>query len=527
MCNNSDRRHLVQHAFGTNPLEQVESDKELIRRYSALRDDRAFSMLVDRYGALVWGVVLRMLRHRQDAEDAFQATFLVFASRARSWSDRHSLAAWLHGIAVHVCHNHQRAERRRRKRIQDAASMARNEYEVERRDALRAVVDQELATLPLRYREVLVMCDIEGFTKAEAAERLSLPMGTVSSRLSRGRERLKSRLLRQGVMATAGVTSLLTTLHAEAASTLPATLLESTVRNADVFAWGTAAAKASMSLQITQLADGVLRTMMIARCKTFFCLVAIVATSLFGGAMAPGIFPESLPAATAGTVFIDDFEDGLPDDGNPVKWKVGNGATMTVENGSLGVSGTLNPYVIAEGISRSNVSMRTQARLFNGKYLVVGVRSTQDNAYDAAIGTPDAPLPNEASIFTTGSGLEELALTTHALDLQQDVVIQLDAIGNTIALYAWQAGGPIPTAPLLSVTDSQIDAGSVSLLVTDNVDSPGSARAAFRYVHVADEHIPLPAIPEPGSREICVIGSGLLLVGLLTGQRMRRRSAIH
>src|SRR5262249_47561552 len=154
------------------------------------RDELAFAALVERHGKLVWGVGLRMLRRREDAEDAFQAVFLVLARRAKSLSKELSLAAWLHGVTLRVCLAQGRAERRRQQQIQRVAETVKDEEEMYERETLRALIDQELRTIPLRYREVLIMCDIEGFTREEVASRLSVRTGTISSRLSRGRERL-------------------------------------------------------------------------------------------------------------------------------------------------------------------------------------------------------------------------------------------------------------------------------------------------------------------------------------------------
>jgi RNA polymerase sigma factor (sigma-70 family) len=186
-----------------------EADARLVERFLARRAeaeevartaDEAFEALVTRHGPMVWGVCRRVLRDPADAEDAFQATFLVLFRRAGSVRFGNSLGPWLYGVARRIALR-ARADRARRGagegRVGDrpgrdpAADACRNE--------VRSVIDEEVGRLPERYRAPVVLCLLEGLKYDEAARRLGCPVGTVGVRLSRGREILRTRLTRRGV----------------------------------------------------------------------------------------------------------------------------------------------------------------------------------------------------------------------------------------------------------------------------------------------------------------------------------------
>jgi RNA polymerase sigma factor (sigma-70 family) len=178
----------------------AESDELLLRRFAAGRDEVAFEALVRRHGPMVWGVCQRILFHHQDAEDAFQAAFLVLARKAATAGRSGRLANWLFGVARRTAWNVRRRRERRARLEQpqghpiDLPAAAPPPGPLD-----RAVVDEEIARLPDRYRLPIVLCCVEGMTHAEAGERLSWPTGTVAGRLSRGREMLKDRLRRRGI----------------------------------------------------------------------------------------------------------------------------------------------------------------------------------------------------------------------------------------------------------------------------------------------------------------------------------------
>ncbi len=185
------------------------SDGELVERFAATGDSDAFSQLVHRHGAMVLAVCRRITRHHQDAEDAFQATFLVLARRAGAVNTSRAVAGWLFGVAV----NAAREARRRSARRYNRESLTATPPETGRCESdpdfdTRAVVAEELAGLPEGYRSLVVACDLQGESQAAVARRLGLPVGTVYSRLSTARRILAERLGRRGFSAPACLVAL-------------------------------------------------------------------------------------------------------------------------------------------------------------------------------------------------------------------------------------------------------------------------------------------------------------------------------
>ncbi len=197
-------RHVRQIAACDAAAEQ--SDAALVSRYSAGGDDAAFTALWQRHAAMVWRVCRGALRHDQDAEDAFQATFAVLARKAASIRKGASVASWLHGVAYRVATRARRDGALRRAREQAGARVRREAApcEVALREAL-ALVDEEVSRLPERYRAAFVLCCLEGRSVPEAARALGTREGTVAATLCRARAQLRRRLARRGVTLTAAL----------------------------------------------------------------------------------------------------------------------------------------------------------------------------------------------------------------------------------------------------------------------------------------------------------------------------------
>jgi RNA polymerase sigma factor (sigma-70 family) len=181
---------------------EAATDAELLARWGAAGDSRALELIVRRHGGMVLGVCRRVLVNDADADDAFQATFLVFVRKARGLARPEQAAGWLHAVALRVARK-ARATRALRREREGAA--------VDNLDApgpasadpaaqdLRRTLDEELDRLPEKYRLPIVLCELEGRTIEEAAQLLGWPKGTVAGRLSRGRELLRERLSRRNV----------------------------------------------------------------------------------------------------------------------------------------------------------------------------------------------------------------------------------------------------------------------------------------------------------------------------------------
>jgi RNA polymerase sigma factor (sigma-70 family) len=177
------------------------ADQELLQRFIEQRDGTAFAAVVERHGPMVLGVCRRILHHEQDAEDAFQATFLALARKAGSLRCRETVGNWLYRVASHVALKARTAAARRSAREARATAHApapNAVCEMTLREA-RELLDEELARLPERLRAPLVLCCLEGTTRDEAAGQLGWSLGTLKRRLVQARALLRSRLSRRGL----------------------------------------------------------------------------------------------------------------------------------------------------------------------------------------------------------------------------------------------------------------------------------------------------------------------------------------
>ncbi len=257
-----------------------QSDGQLLGRFVVIGDEAAFEALVRRHGPMVLGVCRRVLQNHHDAEDAFQAAFLVLARKAASVVPRDKVGNWLHGVAYRTALEAKAAAARRRaKEHQVLPRLQGNEATEHTEDDWLALFDQELQRLPPKYREPVVLCDLEGKTHKAAARQLGCPEGTLSTRLATARRRLAARLARRGVTLTTAALATTVAPNAAAAS-VPASLLASTVKAAPLFAAGTGAMALTMSAQAVALAEGVLKAMYVQKLRNL--LVTLFILAMFG-----------------------------------------------------------------------------------------------------------------------------------------------------------------------------------------------------------------------------------------------------
>jgi RNA polymerase sigma factor (sigma-70 family) len=248
------------------------SDAQLLARFVATRDEAAFAALVRRHGAMVLGVCRRVLGDLHDAEDAFQATFLVLATRPASVMKRESVGCWLHGVAYHMALRAVATLGRRRSRERAMNDVPHPQVEpAEPRDWL-PLLDRELSLLPEKYRAAIVACDLEGRTRREAARVLRLSEGTVCSRLARGRTLLAKRLARCGVTLSGGAVAL--ALSHEASAAVPAQLVLSTAKAAALVAAGQTAAVAATAVLLMK---GVTKMMLLKKLRLVAGVVVVLA----------------------------------------------------------------------------------------------------------------------------------------------------------------------------------------------------------------------------------------------------------
>jgi RNA polymerase sigma factor (sigma-70 family) len=256
------------------------TDGQLLDCFVRRRDEAAVAALVRRHGPMVWGVCRRVLRSHQDAEDAFQATFLVLVRKAASILPREMVANWLYGVAHQTALKARATTTRRQAREKQVHEMPEPEARTEPDlwHDLQPVLDQELSRLPDKYRIALVLCDLEGKTRKEVAGQLKIPEGTLSSRLTTARRMLAKRLARHGLAVSGGALAVVLA-QKSALACVPTSVVSSTIKAASLLAAGEAAA-GMISVKVAALTQGVLKTMFVTKLKT--ATVLLLAVSLVG-----------------------------------------------------------------------------------------------------------------------------------------------------------------------------------------------------------------------------------------------------
>ncbi len=246
-------------------------DAQLLERFVTTRDESAFELLVWRHAGMVFSVCRRVVQREQDAEDAFQATFLMLACKAGSISKRSALAAWLHRVAYRMALRARtgaidRARHERQIGKVRASRIAPDPLSEAAQVELHRVLDEEVNRLPQKYQVPFVLCYLEGKTNEEAAEQLRCPTGTIVTRLARARQRLRSRLARRGLEVSAGTFAVVLTYAAEPMSARAA-LLDAAVRTGTVTSVNQAAAAGVVTAEVAALTTGVSKAMMMTKLK--------------------------------------------------------------------------------------------------------------------------------------------------------------------------------------------------------------------------------------------------------------------
>jgi RNA polymerase sigma-70 factor (ECF subfamily) len=256
------------------------SDGALLQLFISQRDEAAFEALVRRHGPMVAGVCRRVLRNLHDAQDAFQATFLVLVRKANSVHPREMVGNWLYGVALRTALEAKRAAARRRARERKAGEMPRANKGNAAWEELLPALDEELARLPDKYRVALVLCDLEGKSRKEAAFQLGWPEGTVASRLVRARTMLAKRLAPYGRALSSGAVAGLLSQNA-ASACMSSGWIVSTVKAASQLAAGHAA-NGVISANVAALIEGVSKAMLLSKIKIATALLMSLVLGCYG-----------------------------------------------------------------------------------------------------------------------------------------------------------------------------------------------------------------------------------------------------
>ncbi len=278
------------------PPADPTADADLLARFVAARDEAAFAELVRRHGPMVLRVCRGVLRDGHDADDVFQATFLVLARKAAAIRKGDSVASWLYGVATRAAVQARADASRRRRHEQRASAMPPSDPTLDLTvRELHAILHEELHRLPEKYRAPLVLCYLEGLTQEEAGRRLGWSKGATRGRLDRGRERLRMRLAQRGVELTAvlGMASV-----GGAASAAPA-LMVSAVRGA-LSSLSDGAASGAVPAKAAAIAEGVIRAMFAERIRNVSAVVlAVLVFAAGAGTLTRRALAESPQDASA------------------------------------------------------------------------------------------------------------------------------------------------------------------------------------------------------------------------------------
>jgi RNA polymerase sigma factor (sigma-70 family) len=276
------------------------TDGELLGFYLSRKDEAAFEALVRRHGPMVLGVCRRIARNVHDADDAFQATFLVLARKAASIIPREAVGNWLYGVAHRTALKARTSAVRRNTREKQVKEMPQPKANSpESTQELELLLDEELSFLPDKYRLPIVLCDLEGRTRRDVARTLRIPDGTLSNRLATGRRILGTRLRRRGFAVALGGSA--TTLASTVAhASVPALLLQTTLKAAALVAAGKPAS-AVATVKALALMKGELDSMLLTKLKLIIGVLLVICVASFAQSSAPQAppAPAVLPGAAS------------------------------------------------------------------------------------------------------------------------------------------------------------------------------------------------------------------------------------
>jgi RNA polymerase sigma factor (sigma-70 family) len=253
------------------------TDGQLLKRFLEELDESAFEALVRRHGPMVMGVCRRVLRNDHDAQDAYQAAFLVLVRKAATIVPREMVGNWLYGVAYQTALKARAVAAKRSVKERQVAVTAETEAAPHNCcHDLQSLLDQELSRLPEKYRVPLVLCSLEGRSHKEAARLLGWPQGTLSVRLAKAKKMLADRLARQGVGISGGLITMVLSQNAVSAC-VPPSLVLPTVKAAKMLAVGQVMTTGMVPAKVVALTEGVVKAMLLTKLKVLALVLLAMA----------------------------------------------------------------------------------------------------------------------------------------------------------------------------------------------------------------------------------------------------------
>jgi RNA polymerase sigma factor (sigma-70 family) len=396
---------VIRHLRRAVLRQDARKDGQLLASFIDKKDEAAFEALVYRHGPMVFGVCRRVAANHHDAEDAFQATFLVLARKAASIRPREKVANWLHGVALRTAMKAKAMTAKRRLREKQVTEMP--EPETGLHDPwhdLQPLLDQELHGLPENYRLPILLCDLEGKTIKEATQQLGWPQGTLATRLARGRKLLAKRLANRGVVLSAGSLAAIVFRNVASAG-VPTSLMSSTIKAATFIAVGQATVAGLVRAKVAILTEGVLKAMLLSKLNT--ATMGLVLVALFIGAV--GVIYQTQaaeqPNALEATAKADVSEQpadkaGPKKDQAPKKSLEGVWAVVSVEDNGKEkldfdpifshVAGTQAPVRNARLTFRDGkFALKTGLVSLEGSYFLESSATAKEIILSVTAGSPD------------------------------------------------------------------------------------------------------------------------------------------
>jgi len=488
--------HSVVQVLVTNHIDELtranRTDSQLLDLFVRQRDQEAFALLINRHGPMVLGVCRRVLRNPADVDDAFQAAFLVLARKAAIISTRDLLAQWLYGVAYNTARRLQRANSRRAIRERPLAEVTEPSVEggPDLRAELIAILDEELSRLPERYRLPIVLCDLEGTTRKEAARMLRCPEGTIAGRLARARTLLASRLTSRGVAPTAAIlAAILAERHAVAVS--PA-LVAGVVRAVGVSRIANAAAMGLVSRRVASTTEGVLKAMLVKQLKTGAVAVLLCGLVIAGVA---GLFRAAATAEPDPNMPLADAKDDKADPRKPAAPATPDKKIVTV----IPLSVT-DPDKMAESLMKLLPKSVTIARVRDENAILIYATEAEIkevlNVIGISIGPrlPITPLANTQTLDHKASAIK--TFTFNMLNVRWDDVIKW--YSETSGLGAINPVKPEGRVTVTPPADKRFTLGEITDIINEKLASQKllllRGTKSFTIVP-SDEKIPDTAIP--------------------------------